>query len=340
MKMKTMIGGLLAVGAALGLALSAQAALTYNVTISSTSWVNVASGKTFAELGFPTGGNLGGDWNPAGGNAKPYFADSSAKTVQMQYNDGNNLKVVKLQFRDSAGSLQAKVVWARYYAGKPLGTSLESSFTGDVLGCYIMTSLEFSPTAVTFNFQGGSGGSASVSVGCDMAMPSATMPTKAGCEFLGYFDAPTGGTQYYKADGTSAKVWDKTEATTLYAQWADYLTWTTLSGSAPAASIFGPELIENGGFENGVSITVNSGTFGYFGGGGASATSWSSSVQSAGLTKTGSLIFQKGTVRFGTYAGFVQTCVHRDVVLKNTTAIDLAPGAKYKISVTCKSKCH
>lgn len=109
-------------------------------------------------------------------------------------------------------------------------------------------------------------------------------------------------------------------------------TWTTLSGSAPAASAFGPELIVNGGFENGVSITVNSGTFGYFGGGGASAISWSSSVQSAGLTKTGSLIFQKGTVRSGTYAGFVQTCVHRDVVLKNTTAIDLAPGAKYKIS--------
>ena len=238
MKMKKTIGGLL-VGALALCAGTAQAALTYNVTISSTSWVTVASGKTFAELGFPTGGNLGGDWNPAGGNAKPYFTDSSAKTVQMQYNDGNNLKVVKLQFRDSAGSLQAKVVWARYYAGKPLGTSLESSWTGDVLGYYIMTSLTFSPPAntVTFNFQGGSGGTEQVKASHGAAMPAATMPTKASYAFLGYFDAATGGTKYYNADGSSAKTWDKTSALTLYAQWMDCSNWTELSGSTSGKTL-------------------------------------------------------------------------------------------------------
>jgi uncharacterized repeat protein (TIGR02543 family) len=50
-------------------------------------------------------------------------------------------------------------------------------------------------------------------------MPSATMPTREGHTFNGYFDATSGGTKYYNADCTSAKNWDKTSDATLYAQW-------------------------------------------------------------------------------------------------------------------------
>lgn len=50
-------------------------------------------------------------------------------------------------------------------------------------------------------------------------MPTATMPTRTGYTFNGYFTATSGGTKYYNADGSSAKNWDKTTATTLYAQW-------------------------------------------------------------------------------------------------------------------------
>lgn len=51
------------------------------------------------------------------------------------------------------------------------------------------------------------------------AMPDAIMPTAAdGYVFNGYWDGENGtGTQYYKADGSSARTWDKTSATTLYA---------------------------------------------------------------------------------------------------------------------------
>lgn len=72
---------------------------------------------------------------------------------------------------------------------------------------------------VTLNQQSGSGGSSSVQATYGSAMPSATMPTRTGYTFNGYFDATSGGTKYYNANGSSAKNWDKTAAATLYAQW-------------------------------------------------------------------------------------------------------------------------
>ena len=46
------------------------------------------------------------------------------------------------------------------------------------------------------------------------------MPVKTGYTFGGYYDGENGtGTQYYTADGTSARAWDKTDASTLYADW-------------------------------------------------------------------------------------------------------------------------
>ena len=70
---------------------------------------------------------------------------------------------------------------------------------------------------VTLDAQGGEGGTPSVAAPYGQPMPTATMPTKDGYAFLGYFDA--NGKKYYNADGTSAANWDKTAATTLYAQW-------------------------------------------------------------------------------------------------------------------------
>jgi hypothetical protein len=67
--------------------------------------------------------------------------------------------------------------------------------------------------------QGGTGGTTEVTATYGQPMPAITIPTRTGYTFNGYFDAASGGTQYYKADGTSAKNWDKTAATTLYAQW-------------------------------------------------------------------------------------------------------------------------
>ena len=72
---------------------------------------------------------------------------------------------------------------------------------------------------VTLNANGGSGGTSSVTATYDSAMPSARMPTRLGYTFAGYYDAASGGTQYYTAAGASARTWNKTAATTLYAHW-------------------------------------------------------------------------------------------------------------------------
>ncbi|MBQ4535765.1 MAG: InlB B-repeat-containing protein, partial [Clostridia bacterium] len=59
---------------------------------------------------------------------------------------------------------------------------------------------------VTFDQQSGSGGTTSIGVTYDSAMPSITLPTKTGYTFNGYFTATGGsGTKYYNADGSSAR---------------------------------------------------------------------------------------------------------------------------------------
>ena len=72
---------------------------------------------------------------------------------------------------------------------------------------------------VTLNPQSGTGGTTSVTATYGSAMSAITKPTRTGYTFNGYYDAASGGTQYYKADGSSARTWDKTTATILYAQW-------------------------------------------------------------------------------------------------------------------------
>ena len=76
-------------------------------------------------------------------------------------------------------------------------------------------------TLVSLDPNGGTGGTPSVTATKGEAMPTLiTLPTRTGYTFQGYFTAASGGTQYYNADGTSAKDWDKTDETfTLYAQW-------------------------------------------------------------------------------------------------------------------------
>ena len=58
---------------------------------------------------------------------------------------------------------------------------------------------------VTLNLQGGTGGTTNVTATYDSAMPSITLPTRAGYTFAGYYDNTSGGTQYYTAAGASVR---------------------------------------------------------------------------------------------------------------------------------------
>ena len=81
---------------------------------------------------------------------------------------------------------------------------------------------------VTLNAAGGTGGTSSVTVTFDEAMPNITIPSKSGYTFLGYFDA--NGKQYYDANGASVNSWITPSNATLTAQWEEQ------SGETPAAT--------------------------------------------------------------------------------------------------------
>lgn len=81
-------------------------------------------------------------------------------------------------------------------------------------------------TNISFNANGGSGGqTAKVKAYYGEAMPPITNipPTKTGYDFQGWYDAQSGGTQYYTASGVSARNWDKLDDNyTLYARWTPH----------------------------------------------------------------------------------------------------------------------
>ena len=94
---------------------------------------------------------------------------------------------------------------------------------------------------VIFDMQDGGGGTPKVVATYDSAMPTVTVPTRTGYTFGGYYTAAAGsGTQYYTADGISARVWNKTSATTLYAKWIANtytVTFEKQNGSGGAVSV-------------------------------------------------------------------------------------------------------
>ena len=88
---------------------------------------------------------------------------------------------------------------------------------------------------VTLNPQNGES-TTSITATYDAAMPAITIPTRTGYTFGGYYTSINGGgTQYYKADGKSARTWNiANDNTTLYAKWTaiEYtITYENLGGA-------------------------------------------------------------------------------------------------------------
>lgn len=76
---------------------------------------------------------------------------------------------------------------------------------------------------ITFNKQGGTGGTSSVTVTYDSPMPTVSAPTRAGYTFSGYYDSD-GYTQYYNSSMQSVRNWDQPSNATLYAHWNSSLS--------------------------------------------------------------------------------------------------------------------
>ena len=97
---------------------------------------------------------------------------------------------------------------------------------------------------VTFDMHGGSNGTDKATATYGKAMPAATAPVRRGCTFLGYYDAASGGTQYYTAAMKSARTWNH-GSVTLYAHWKANGYTVTLSrnggsnGTAKGTATYG-----------------------------------------------------------------------------------------------------
>lgn len=112
-------------------------------------------------------------------------------------------------------------------------------------------------TKITFNRGGapdkmdwgGDNGTSSVTATYDANMPDMIPPSRAGYEFMGYFDAKTGGKQYYY---TGVK-WDKdVEEATLYAHWRAKTVKVIFNYTDPSKNILAPNK-EVTGYTNGAT---------------------------------------------------------------------------------------
>ncbi len=130
-----------------------------------------------------------------------------------------------------------------WYTAKTSGTKIISTTTVSITAAQTLFA-QWTPNAYTVTLDGNgattAGTPTSISATYDAAMPALTKaPARTGYTFAGYFDATSGGTKYYNANLSSAKNWDKTENTTLYAQWTanSYtVTFDANGGTTPTAS--------------------------------------------------------------------------------------------------------
>lgn len=140
--------------------------------------------------------------------------------------------------------------WSTGSTANPLSVTMNSNLTltGNFAG---------NTYTVTLNRNGGSGGSASVTATYGSSMPTATMPTRTGYTFTGYYDAVDGGNQYYKSDGSSAKAWNKTSNTTLYAHWSVNKYALTISvNNSNYGSVTASPTSSDGKYAYGTQITL------------------------------------------------------------------------------------
>lgn len=164
-------------------------------------------------------------------------------TITVTYKNENNANQTKTSGDFKVAQTCIITVTATPNAGYELssltvgGSAFTSGNTYVVRGdIEISATFSAKTYTVTLENQGATtAGAASVTATYNAAMPSIAnnLPKKTGYTFNGYFDAESGGNQYYKADGTSARTWNKTSNTTLYAQWTitNYnITYENLNG--------------------------------------------------------------------------------------------------------------
>lgn len=183
------------------------------------------SGNTTLTVVFPTAytitfgaGDINGSNSTISVTASPTFTSGQyvLATTAVTFNKGTT----KAGYTWKGWYSNADGTGTLYSSTDGSWTSAASTRTGNisVYACYTLKT--YTATLSTIGKTGyGSGAPANQTVTYTQAMPTITPPTAAnGYCFMGYWDGTEGtGTQYYKADGTSARTWNKTSNATLHA---------------------------------------------------------------------------------------------------------------------------
>lgn len=148
--------------------------------------------------------------------SESYASDLQSSTYT---NATASVSSTKVTITPTSGTLPITIVLGKQSRISSITVNYSTSSAGATT--YSLVPECSTETLVSLDPNGGTGGTPSVTATKGEAMPTLiTLPTRTGYTFQGYFTAASGGTQYYNADGTSAKDWDKTDETfTLYAQW-------------------------------------------------------------------------------------------------------------------------
>lgn len=193
----------------------------------------VSSGKGTAKVTVSPGSSIGSTF----GESKETTTSSSV-TVSVSQSATLSSSFVSRSAKFEATAATGYSFGGWYSSSACTGSASNNSATWEKAktgkdGWTIAYYAKFTPNTytITFDKQNGTGGSNSVTATYDADMPTATAPTRTGYDFAGYYDATSGGTQYYTASMASAKTWDKTSATTLYARWTAHKYTIAFNGN-------------------------------------------------------------------------------------------------------------
>ena len=160
-------------------------------------------------------------------------------------------------------------------------------------------------------------------------MPVATAPSKTGHTFSGYFDAASGGTQYYASDMSSTRNWDKTAANvTLYAQWTAMPTYAvTYNGNGSTGGSIPSD--ENSPYPTGATVTVldNTGTLVKAG---STFAGWNTAANGSGTGYAAGATFTMGSAAVTLYAQWTAGTTYDvtgSVIYENTKPDSPVTGA-------------
>ena len=160
-----------------------------------------------------------------------YYREYSAINVTLNHNGGTSSQnTVACTYGET---MPAKVNVPKrtgynfegYYVGnkqyyKADGTRAVTTFDINAASATFTAKWTLAPFKITLDDNGGTGGQGSVIATYNTAMPNLTnLPEREGYTFQGYWNAKSGGTQYFDADGKGVGNYGLAQDTIVYARW-------------------------------------------------------------------------------------------------------------------------